>query len=116
MIINLTVVLVRKVEWYKMNQCLPQPYERSSGNVKVELDLCNYTERADLNEVTVVDAYNLASKSNLASLKAEADKVKIVLADLSNLNNVVDNDVVKKLIMINWSQKLIILMLLILIN
>ena len=69
-----------------MNQCLPEPYERSGGNVKVELDLTNYIERADLNGVTVVDTYNLASKSNLASLKAEVDKLKTVPADLSNLN------------------------------
>ena len=38
-----------------MNQCLPEPCESSGGNVKVELDLSNYTDRADLNEVTVVD-------------------------------------------------------------
>ena len=38
-----------------MNQCLPEPCESSGGNVKFELDLSNYTDRADLNEVTVVD-------------------------------------------------------------
>ena len=49
---------------------------------------------------------NLASNTDLASLKVEVDKtdvnkLKIVLADLSKLSNVVDDHVVKKLPMIN---------------
>ena len=76
-------------------------YERSCGNVKVELDLFNYPKKADLKGVAGVDTSNLASKSDLASLKAEVDEIDIEelqtsLADLSKLSNIVDNDVVKK--------------------
>ena len=44
--------------------------------------------------------YKLATKSDLASLKAEIDKIDVdklmtVPTDLSKLSNVVDNDVVK---------------------
>ena len=48
----------------------------------------------------------LPSKTYLASLKAtvdelDVDKLKTALADLSKLNNVVDNDFAKKLCMIH---------------
>ena len=48
----------------------------------------------------------LPSKTDLASLKAtvdelDVDKLKTALADLSKLNNVVDNDFAKKLCMIH---------------
>ena len=47
-----------------------------------------------------LDTSNLATKSDLASLKAEVDKVdldtlKNIPVDLSNLRNIVDKDVVK---------------------
>ena len=99
-----------------MNQCVLKPYERSGGNVKVELDLSSYTEKANLKRVTGVDTSNLASKSDLASLKVEVDKLITVPADFSKLSNVVDNDVFKILNMINWSHKLIIMMLQILLS
>ena len=48
-----------------------------------------------------MDTSNFALKSNLASLiteldKIDIDKLKTVLVDLSELRNVVNNDVVKK--------------------
>ena len=48
-----------------------------------------------------VDVSSFASKTNLASLKTEvnkidADKLKTVPVDLAKLSNVVKNDVVKK--------------------
>ena len=51
--------------------------------------------------MTNVDVSSFASKTNLASLKTEvdkinADKLKIVPVDLAKLSNVVKNDVVKK--------------------
>ena len=84
-----------------MSQYFPRPYERSIRNVKVELDLSNYATKADLKGATGADISNLAVKSNLASLKAEVDKIdidklKAVTADLSKPSNLVDNDVVKK--------------------
>ena len=49
---------------------------------------------------------------DLANLKIvldiiDIDELKPALADLYKLRNVVDNNVVKKLCMVNWSQTLI---------
>ena len=41
------------------------------------MDLPNYATKADLERATVVDIFNLATKSYLASSKAEADKIDI---------------------------------------
>ena len=83
-----------------MSQYFP-PYRSSRGDIKVELDLNNYATKTDLKNVTHVDVSSFASKTNLASLKSEvdkidADKLKTVPADLAKLSNVVKNDVVKK--------------------
>ena len=61
---------------------------------------------ADLKGAPSVHPSNLAAKSDLATLKIlvnkiDVDKLKTVPADLSMLSNVEDNDVVKKLCMIN---------------
>ena len=45
--------------------------------MKVELDLYNYATKVDLKRATGVDTSNLAAKSDLASLKAELDKIDI---------------------------------------
>ena len=83
-----------------MSQYYP-PYKSSSNNIKVELDLANYTTKTDLKNITHVDVSSFASKTNLAALKAEvdkidADKLKITPIDLDRLSNLVKNDVVKK--------------------
>ena len=77
------------------------PYKSSSNNVKVELDLTNYATKTDLKNITHVDVSSYASKTNLAALKTEVekidvDKLKTTPADLAKLSNVVKNDVVKK--------------------
>ena len=77
------------------------PYKSSSKNVKVELDLTNYATKTDLKNITHVDVSSFASKTNLAALKTEvdkidADKLKTVPVDLAKLSNVVKNEVVKK--------------------
>ena len=51
------------------------PYKRSSNNVKVELDLTNYTTKTDLKNITYVDVSSFASKTNLVALKTEVDKI-----------------------------------------
>ena len=61
----------------------------------------HYATKSDLRKVTGVDTSNFAKKVNLTSLKFDVDKVdndklKIVLTDLSKLNNAADDDVVKK--------------------
>ena len=77
------------------------PCRSSVRNIKVELDLSYYVAKTDLKNVTRVNVSSFASKTNLASLKAEVDKVDIakltpVPNDLANLSNAVKNDVVKK--------------------
>ena len=83
-----------------MSQYYP-PYKSSSNNIKVELDLANYATKTDLKNITHVDVSSFASKTNLAALKAEvdkidADKLKTTPTDLDRLSNLVENDVIKK--------------------
>ena len=77
------------------------PYKSSNNNVKVELHLTNYATKTDLKNITHVDVSSFASKTNLAALKTEvdkidADKLKTTPIDLDRLSNLVKNDVVKK--------------------
>ena len=77
------------------------PYKSSSNNIKVELDLSNYATKNDLKNITHVDVSSFASKTNLAALKSEVDKIdvdklKTVSVDLAKLNNAIENDLVKK--------------------
>ena len=77
------------------------PYKSSSSNVKVELDLTNYAIKTDLKNITHVDVSSFASKTNLAALKTEVDKIyvdklKTAPVDLAKLTNAVENDLVKK--------------------
>ena len=77
------------------------PYKSSSNNIKVELDLTNYATKTDLKNITHVDVSSFASKTNLAALKTEAekidtDKLKTAPTDLAKLTNAIENDVVKK--------------------
>ena len=67
-------------------------YKSSSNNVKVELDLTNYATKTDLNNITHVDVSSFASKTNLAALitevdKLDTDKLKKAPADLAKLTN-----------------------------
>ena len=77
------------------------PYKSSSNNVKEELDLTNYATKMDLTNITHVDVCSFASKTNLAALKTEVDKIdvdklKTTPIDLDRLSILVKNDVVKK--------------------
>ena len=77
------------------------PYKSSSNNIKVELDLTNYATKTDLKNITHVDVSSFASKTNLAALKTEVDKIdvdklKTTPNDLAKLTNAVENDLVKK--------------------
>ena len=85
---------------YKMSTYYP-PYKSSSSNIKVELDLTSYATKTDLKNITQTDVSSFASKTNLAALKAEVDKIdvdklKTVPDDLAKLSNVVKHEVVKK--------------------
>ena len=77
------------------------PYNNSSENIKVELDQSNYATKKDIKDITYIDASGFASKTNLAALKTQLDKIdtdklKTVPDDLAKLTNVVKNEVVKK--------------------
>ena len=85
--------------YYKMSYY--PPYKSSSYNIKVELDLSNYATKDDVKKITHVDVSSYATKTNLAALKTEVDKIdtdklKTVPDDLAKLSNVVKNEVVKK--------------------
>ena len=53
------------------------PYKSSSINIKVELDLTNYATETDLKNIAHTDVSSFASKTNLAALKTEADKIYV---------------------------------------
>ena len=82
------------------NKYFPQN-KSHRGDIKVKLDLSNYSTKTDLKNVTDVDVSSFASKTNLASLKTEVDKLDIpelstVPADLAKLTNKVANDLVEE--------------------
>ena len=80
-----------KKRFYKISQYFP-PYKSHGRDIKVELDLNNYVTKTDLKNVTHVDVSSFASKTNIASLKTEADKtdaekLRTVPVDLAKLSN-----------------------------
>ena len=87
--------------YYKMSYY--PPYKSSSSNIKVKLDLTNYSTKTDLKNITHVDVSSFASKTNLVALKTEVDKIdvdklKTAPVDLAKLTNAVENDLVKKIV------------------
>ena len=77
------------------------PYRSSNNNIKVKLDLVNYATKNDLKNITQVDVSSFASKTNLAALntevdKIDADKLETTPTDLDKLTNAIEHDVVKK--------------------
>ena len=46
-------------------------------DINVKVDLSNYITKADIKNISHVDTLNFALKTNLASLKTEADKLDI---------------------------------------
>ena len=84
-----------------MSQYFLKQFRSSGGNIKVKVDLSNYTTKTDLKNVTQVDTSSFALKTNLANLKTEVDKLDIdklapVPVDLSKLSDVVKNDAAKE--------------------
>ena len=77
------------------------PYSKHDASINVKLDLSNYATKDDVKNITHVDVSSFASKTNLAALKTEVDKLdtnklKTTPADLAKLTNAVDNELVKK--------------------
>ena len=89
-----------------MSQYFPKPFKNFGGNTNVKVNLSDYATKADIKNISHVDASSFALKSNLASLKTEVDKLDIeklvpVPVDLSKLSNAVKMMLLKKLFMIN---------------
>ena len=77
-----------------MSQYFPKPYEPFGEDLNVKVYLSNHATKTDLKNVTHTDTSCFALKTNLTSLKAEADKLHIdkllpVLVDLSKLSDAV---------------------------
>ena len=77
------------------------PYRSSCNSINVELNLANYATKDDVKNITHIDVSSYATKTNLAALKTEVDKIdtdklKTTAADLAKLTNAIENDVVKK--------------------
>ena len=89
-----------------MSQYFPKPFNSYFGdNIKVKIDLSNYAPKTDIKNISHVDTSSFASKTNLASLKTEVDKLDIdklvpIPVDLSKLSDAVKN-VVPKMYIIN---------------
>ena len=89
-----------------MSQYFPKPYKPFDGDINVKVDLSNYARKADVKNITHVDASSFALKTNLVNLKTEVNKLDIdklvpVPADLSKLGDLVKNDVAQKLCMMS---------------
>ena len=96
-----SVILLISIPLHKMSQYFPKSYEPFGGDIKVKVDLSNYTTKSDIKIISHVDTSSFALETNLASLKTEVDKLDIdklvpVPIDSSKLSDVVENDVVKK--------------------
>ena len=80
-----------------MSHYFPKPYEPFGGDINVKVNLSNYAAKADIKNISHVDASSFALKTNLAGLKAEVDKLDIdKLAPVPVDLDLVKNDVVKK--------------------
>ena len=75
-IIHLIDGLMKKT-LHKMSQYFPKPYEPFEGDINIKVDLSNYTTKTDLKKATGIDMSDLALKSNLAKLIADAYKIDV---------------------------------------
>ena len=76
MIINLIVGLIKKILLYKTNY-FPEPYNRSTYKIKVELDLFNYSTKSDFKKATRVGTSDIGKRVDLACLKSDVDELNI---------------------------------------
>ena len=58
-----------------MSNYFRRRYKHFDGDISVKLDLPNCSTKTDLKNVSHVDVSSFVLKSNLASLKAEVDKI-----------------------------------------
>ena len=79
---------------YKRSYFL-EPFTRSKRKIKVKLDLRNYATKSELKNTTGADAFELAKRTDLDNLKSDIGKLETTPADLMELSNVVEKEVVK---------------------
>ena len=96
----------KELVWFYWFKCQCDPYEPFGGDINVKVDLSNYATKAEIENISLVDTSSFALKTNSAYLKTEVDKLDIdklvsVPLDLSQLSDVVKNDVIKEMYMIN---------------
>ena len=72
-----------------MSQCFPKPYEPFGRDINVKVDLSNYSTKKDIKNTMHVDTSSFVDKLDI-------DKLVTVPIDLSKVNDVVKNDVIKK--------------------
>ena len=60
-----------------MSQYFPNPFRRFGENINVKVDLSNYAAKTDIKNITHLHTSSFALKTNLATLKAEVDKLDI---------------------------------------
>ena len=103
MIIHLIVGLRKKIQcnYKKMGQYFLKKYNPFSGDINVKVDLSNYATKTVIKNISHVNTSSFALKTDVTNLKTEVDKLDIdklapVHSDLSQLSDVVKNDVVKK--------------------
>ena len=58
-----------------MSEYFPKPFKSFGRNINVKVDLSNNATKTDLNNITHVDTSSFGQKTNLSSLKTEADKL-----------------------------------------
>ena len=92
--------MIKKILLQKMID-FPEPYTRSKNKIKVELDLSYYATKPGLKIATGVQISDFAKEADLTTSKSDVDgldiyKSETILPDLSTLNNVIKNDIVKK--------------------
>ena len=87
MIIRLIARLMKKISLYKMSY-YPGPSSHRRNKIKVELDLSNYATMSDVKIAVSVNKPEFAKK-RIIQLKYKVD-------DLSKLNDLLVNDILKK--------------------
>ena len=60
-----------------IKKTFPKSFRSFGGIINVKIDLSNYATKNDLKNAAHVDTSSYSLKSNLASLKAEVDKLAL---------------------------------------
>ena len=81
-----------------MSQYFLKLYKPFDGDISDKVNRSNYATMTDITNISHVDTASFTLKSNLGSLKTEIDKLDVnkllsVSLDLSNLSDVVKNDI-----------------------